>query len=147
MIKKEELLKLPWFQLKDWSNLTATGYDESEGSYYVEKKDMDYFIENLYRNMARRIEMPYEDFKEIMEGQNSAFYKLKHRMFGWRSAWARYGRENKELLALESLFMVPDISQIVEKNKADTCLQLFRELSALDQNKLLKKMQEVASED
>ena len=42
---------------------------------------MNVFVENIFRDIARKTRIPYEDLEPILKAENSAFYTLKEKLF------------------------------------------------------------------
>lgn len=43
------------------------------------KEDID---NNVYRDVSRRLNIPFEEIQPILEAENEHFYKLKNRFYG-----------------------------------------------------------------
>lgn len=70
----KDISKLNWVPVTDWSELTQT-YFTLFGESYVQKTDIEIFIENIFRDIARKLNLSYNDINKIQKEENSAFYK------------------------------------------------------------------------
>ena len=83
----EHLRRMKWIPVKNWKNLTAT--HKGMDGYLVSEEDVDIFVENLIREIARRLNLPYEEVDKVIKEENSAFFKLKAKVFK-QEAQGRY---------------------------------------------------------
>lgn len=70
----KDISKLNWVPVTDWSELTQT-YFTLFGESYFQKTDIEIFIENIFRDIARKLNLSYNDINKIQKEENSAFYK------------------------------------------------------------------------
>ena len=135
----KDVTSLPWKKVTDWSELSASNVDWL-GDRFVCATDVNVFVENVYRDIARQLNIPYEQLKTILKAENGAFYTLKERLF---KACSGYGKKNSQLIELENTLRVPDISNIenvVTENKVSVCFKLFEELSDIEKMIFLQKI-------
>ena len=138
-MEAKDVISLPWKKVTDWSELSASSED-CWGKYYVCATDVDIFVENIYRNISRKLNIHYEELKPILMAENGAFYTLKNRLF---KAYSGYGKSNTRLMELQNTLRVPDISNIEDAVTADNvsiCLKLFKELSDIEKMVFLQKI-------
>lgn len=126
-MKANDLLKLPWVKITDWSELCPTYYNEEHNNYLLRSSDFDNFLENIYHAISQKSTIPYKKVKSIIKRENKAFYRTKSKLF----LSCHFGRNHQKILELENLFRIPDITQveIPEDERLIQCLKLFVSLS------------------
>lgn len=135
----KDVMNLPWVKVKDWSELPATYYSSERQQFYVRRSDITIFTDNLYHEISRKLEIPYEELKHIIKQQNKPFYKLKLKLF----LGVCYGTDHNSLLYLENLLRVPYVSSIDILEHLDNvtrCVELFEELSKNEKKDFLNKI-------
>lgn len=135
----KDVTSLPWKKVTDWSELSASEIDFL-GDRCVCETDVNVFVENVYRDISRKLNIPYEHLKPILKDENEAFYTLKGRLF---KGGSRYEKKNSILIELENTLRVPDISNIendVIEDKVGICFKLFEELSDIEKTIFLQKI-------
>lgn len=135
----KDVTSLPWKKVTDWSELSASN-EYWLGDRFVCATDVNVFVENVYRDISRKLNIPYEQLKPILKDENEAFYTLKERLF---KACFRYGKKDSLLIELENTLRVPDISNIenaVIEDKVGICFKLFEELSDIEKTIFLQKI-------
>ena len=135
----KDVMDLPWKHVTNWSELCAS-HEGRRGGYFVCVKDVDVFVTNLYRDIARKLNIPYEQLKEVLEVENEAFYSLKKQLF---NANTGYGKYHDCLITLQRTLRVPDTSNIedyVIMDKVSTCSKIFHELSDVEKIAFLQKI-------
>lgn len=138
-MEEKDVTSLSWKKVTDWSELSAT-YENRWGECFVSETDVDVFVENVYRDIARQLNIPYEQLKPILTAENGAFNTLKKRLF---KAYTGYAKKNAQLIELENTLRVPDISKIeniVTEDKVSICFKLFEELSDIEKMVFLQKI-------
>lgn len=96
--------KIRWTHVIDWSNLTTTSCDILDG-YDVSESDVDEFVENIFKEVARNLNIPYKEIKPILDEKNSAFYSAKVIVF---KTYGNMKAQHPILLKLESLLTIPE---------------------------------------
>ena len=78
-MKATDVLNLPWKKVDNWSDLSASclGKSGKDYFYYVSELDFDLFIENLIRDISRKLEVPYEDLQDIIKKTKFCFLFIK----------------------------------------------------------------------
>ncbi len=138
-MEAKDVMNLPWKKVTDWSELPASGESWS-GKYYVCDIDVDVFVENVFRDIARKLNIQYEQLKPILVAENEAFYSLKRRLY---KTYTGYDRRNIRLDELQNTLRVPDISNIEDAVTVDAvsaCLKLFEGLSNIEKVVFLQKI-------
>lgn len=141
-MKAKDVLNLPWKKVTDWSELTSSYKIIAKYNleYYVSSTDVDVFVENVFRDIARKLDIPYKELKPILMAENKAFYTLKKRLF---KIYKGCGGASPNLIGLQKTLRIPDISNIetaVTKDNVSSCLKLFEELSDIEKAVFLQKI-------
>lgn len=125
-----------------WSGLQAT-CRMSNGEYWVDYSDLCDFMENSYREIARNLNLPYEEFKAMANEINKEFISRATAMF---CDFPSYQKENKELQNLEKMFLCPDISGLIianKDNKVSVACALFNSMSDLEKTVFLQYLEKI----
>lgn len=139
----KDVKSLPWKKVTDWSALCES-YTNFFGADFVTKKDVKVFVDNVYREIARQLNIPYEQLKPILETENEPFNTLKKKAF---KGYAGLKKESAQLIALENTLRVPDVSSIVAEDKVSSCFKLFEELSDIEKTAFLQKIGKINSKN
>lgn len=134
MIK--DIKQLPWIPVADWSQLPATSNSDHDIHYRISSQDFDAFLENLYKDISRKLNMPYKKLKRIIKKENVAFYKLKRKVFYKYEALSPTSSITTDL---QNTLRVPDTS-FIEKDDLTTCLKLFNNLSTSEKLSFFEKV-------
>lgn len=132
---------LPWIKVSDWSDLPAT-YKNMRADDVVGEKDVDAFVENVFRDIERKLGIPCEQLRPILEVENTGFFALKNQFF--KSGYEVYMPEGEKLGKLKSMLRVPDISGVQEtvtNNNVSNCLKMFERLSNIEKKAFLQKLE------
>ena len=143
-MEAKDVITLPWKKVKNWSELPAS---EDYGSiYYVCETDVDIFVENIYRDISRKLNISYEELRPILVEENKAFYELKSKLF----KSFIYTKHYSKLKELKRTLRVPDIEYIgnvesdASTDKVGSCVKLFEELSDVEKAIFLQKIGEIS---
>lgn len=118
----ENVRKMPWKPVKDWSELVVSGCKRRKLNY-VSEKDIEAFITNICQDIARRLDLPSKSLFQIIKSENKAFFGTKRRLFFWRE----YLEMDSELLKeLQKLLRVPDVEAFFEGLSVQTKLKLLQ---------------------
>lgn len=101
----KDIRKLNWVPATDWSELTPTLF--SFATPYVGKRDIKNFIENIFRDISRKLNISYTDINTIQKEENSAFYQTMENLFSTR--YDCFDKKAPSLLTLEKMLRVPDV--------------------------------------
>lgn len=129
-MEAKDVRNLPWVQV-DWCDLPATNHSFFED--YVCWRDVDSFVENVFKNVARELNIPFKELDPILKEENSAFFSLMDHLFLFNQD---FFPTDSRLLHLEDLLMIPDTTV----NNLTTCLQLFEKLSEQEKLAFLQKI-------
>lgn len=138
-MEAKDVMNLPWKKVTDWSELSATEYILF-GECFVCEADVNIFVENVFRDIARKLNIQYEQLKPILEDENKAFYLLKKRIYNKHDG---FGRNHTWLAELKNTLRVPDVSNIENAVTVDTvsaCLKQFENLSDTEKIEFLCKI-------
>ena len=137
-MRAKDVYSLPWKHITDWSNLTAST-ESPTGKYMVGIIDINIFVENIYRDISCKLNIPYIKLKPILIFKNIAFYRLKRTTF--RDDYI-YGFNDARLILLKRTLMIPDTRKISKKvtyNKLANCIELYNQLSDEEKKEFLRK--------
>lgn len=126
-MEAKEVLNMPWTNVKDWSILSAS--KEKRNNYFVLEEDVDVFVENLFREVARKLHVSYDELLPILKKENGAFYKLKTSLFwGYEVG---YTKNHTQLKELENLLRIPDVSKLdyINSENIMNCLSMYFNLT------------------
>lgn len=135
-----EIRKLNWVSVTDWSELSKTRVVISKDGNNVSNEDIDSFVENIFRSIARRLNMTYSELEPILKEENSAFYSTKARVFG------RFGgvpANDACLLELQKILRIPDVTSIpkdINKSDVDKILDSFSALTDMEKLEVLQRL-------
>lgn len=130
-MKPEEVRNLNWVKVEDWGEITAT-YDNM-GTRLITNNDIIAFVENIFRDVARKLDIPAKKLLPIMQDENNAFFQIKSDIF---ANYEAVGPESEEFLELKKLLRVPEIYFSDEKKiTVDTLIDEFNKLSDEDKEK------------
>lgn len=130
-----EVKKLNWISVSDWSELSRT-YIDFYGDAYVGERDVEFFVENLFRVIARRLNISYSELIPILREENSAFYSEKVRLFG---IFDGVFKDSDCLLELQRLLRIPDVMD-VNKSDVDKILDSFSALTDMEKLEVLQRL-------
>ena len=132
-MKPEEVRNLNWVKVEDWGEITAT-YDNM-GTRLITNNDIIAFVENIFRDVARKLDIPAKKLLPIMQDENNAFFQIKSDIF---AIYEAVGPESEEFLELKKLLRVPEIYFSDEKKiTVDTLIDEFNKLSDEDKEKVV----------
>lgn len=130
-MKPEEVRNLNWVKVDDWDGMTAT-YEE-KGEMYISKKDIIAFVENIFREVARKLDIPAKKLLPIMQDENNAFFQILSDIFADYDA---IGPKAEVFLELKKLLRVPDIYfSDKKKTTVENLIYEFNKLSVEDKKK------------
>ena len=132
-MKKQEIFDMPWTKVKDWSECPASNRRLRE--YYITKKDIEIFVVNLFRDIARTLKIPYSELKSILFLENESFFKLKEQLF--KNNLFAYHNQDPRIIELQKTLRVPDIEYV---DKVDYCFKKFQELNDSEKTLFLEKI-------
>lgn len=138
-MEAKDVMSLPWKPVTDWSDLSASSTNK-KGRYCIGQADVDIFVENIYRDICRKLNISYDELVPILVSENRPFYSLKDRLF---LGFVIFDRKHPSLIKLQNTLRVPDISNLkdtVSSNKVCMCLNLFEELSNIEKLTFLQKI-------
>ena len=138
-MEAKDVLQLPWKKVTDWSGLTAT----CKGRHFaICEDDLDTFVDFIFSDISRKLQIPYDQLYPILEEENRRFYSLKEDLF-----FEDYRKHNGiddelsylKLMKLQNALVVPD-TDFITGNKVNRCERLFKELSDVEKLEFLNKI-------
>lgn len=129
-----EVKKMNWVNVKDWSELTKT-YRCGTGELIVGKEDVDSFVENVFKDVARKLNISYTELKPILEEENSAFYTIKKRVFIDHSG---VPKDDTSLLELEKMLRIPNVESVINNVNQLNVANLLKDFYALSDEERLE---------
>lgn len=138
-MEAKDIRKLNWVPVTDWKELTQTYFNFRNGKY-VQKGDIESFIENICRDIARKLNISYTDIFPILKEENSAFYGTMKRIFDEN---IYYGIADNSLTELKQLLRVPDVESIKD-NSVEKVLNDFSLLKDTEKIEVLKRLKLVS---
>ena len=142
-MEAKDVRNLPWKQVTDWSGLAASSRNWA-GDRFVCEANVDVFVENVYRDIARQLNIPYEHLQPILVAENAPFNSLKSQVFRGDIV---YGRNHTTLIKLEGTLRIPDISKVeddVATDNVSACLKMFEGLSNIEKMLFLEKIGKIS---
>ncbi len=137
----KEVTNLKWVHVSDWSELTETSLLDPS---MVCKADVKIFVENIFRDVARELKIPYRNLKPILKRENSPFYSALRRTF---RKYYSLNEDSPRLLAVQKLLRIPDINNNfdhdIDQTIVDEFLTDFSSLNNSEKLEVLKHLQDV----
>lgn len=134
-----EVKNLKWVPVSDWSELTMTNFN-SWDTAFVGKSDVESFVENAFKDVARRLNIPYTELEPILKEENSAFYSTKDRLF---KQFSGVSKTHSRLLELEKMLRIPDVTTVpdnADQSKVDKFLTDFSALTDREKLEVLQRL-------
>ena len=133
-MKPEEVRNLNWVKVKDWNNLIKTHYGK-DGKRYIGKEDINNFVENIFRDISRKLEISSKELIPLLKEENVSFYETIERIY---SKYSGLGGASDEFEEIKGLLIIPDISLYENKKiSADLILKQCSELSNEDKERII----------
>ena len=102
---------------------------------YVYEKDIDIFVLQLFKEVARQLKVNFNELKLILEDENEAFFKLKKDLY---KRYNSLSMLSMDWLNLTKKLRIPDIRNT--EDKVNECIQMFNKLSNLEKIEFLAKI-------
>ena len=121
----EEVRNLNWVEVENWNTITHSELGRNK-QRFIGKEDIDSFVENIFRDIARKLNIPANKLLPILKEENEPFYKVKEKIY---SNYSGLGKDSENFKELKSLLRIPDISFFEkEKQTASVFLKDFYKL-------------------
>ena len=141
-MKLEDVKNLKWIPVTDWNGLTTT--DFNKGNAFVTDDDVENFVDNIFRDVSRKLDIPFNDLITILRSENASFYEVKERLFEKYN----FSIDSDSLLQLQKLLRVPDVDSVPMVPKigtrtstnAEKVLEEFSLLSEIEKLQVLKEL-------
>ena len=139
-MEAKDVLQLPWKNVADWSKLTAT----FKGiRFAISEDDLDTFVDFIFSDISRKLQIPYDQLYPILEEQNRRFYSLKADLFKDYNYYKTNGindeQSHAKLMNLQKALIIPD-TDFITGNKVDRCEMLFNEFSDAEKLDFLSRI-------
>ena len=143
-MQANEVKKLKWVPVSDWSELTMTDYTCFGETVFVGKSDVEGFVENIFRDVARKLNIPYAELEPILKEENAAFYSTMNRIY---HQFYGVAKAHPALIELEKLLRIPDVTTVPEhtgNSIVDKFLIAFSALSDREKLEILQRLGKVS---
>lgn len=128
--------KFKWIPVTDWNELTQT-YSTFSG-VYVGENDVDNFVENVFRDVSRQLNMNYSELEKILVEENHAFFETKSRVFKNTHG---YSKDHSQVIGLQKMLRIPDVSAILsDKPNIEKILNDFSSLTDIEKIEILQRL-------
>ena len=138
-MQASDVKKFGWVGVEDWSSLTESVPTIDDG-LYVGYMDIEDFVENLFREIANQLNIPYKELKPVLVEKNAEFYKERTRMFG---IYDGFDKSHVLLYSLKSMLRIPDISSIpaeMRKSNVERIVDDFANLSDDEKKEVMQQL-------
>lgn len=132
MMEAKDVLSLPWTKI-DWQDLHSCNGFLGE---YVEVSHIHTFVESVYHEVSRKLNIPYKELYPILKSENEPFYRS---LRNWEDDEALYCEEGT-FPHLKEIFRVPNVNF----DKVTTCVELFEKLSDVEKVQFLQKIGKIS---
>lgn len=132
-----EVKNLKWVSVLDWSELTMTHFNRWDKAF-VGQTDVDSFVENVFKDVARKLNIPYTELEPILNEENSAFYSTKERLF---KKYSGVSKDYLRLLELEKMLRIPDVTSVPDSTTQSNVEKFLADFSALNDREKLEILQ------
>jgi len=148
-MKAEDVRNLKWIQLKNWDDITMTNYND-EGKRFISEKDLDIFVENVFKDICRTLNISIEELLPILKEENKSFYEAKSIHYSKYTGFTQAAEEFKEM---KKLFKIPDVKTVPMIPKSDSeitdekIVRFFTSLSNDRKTELLNELKKLVIEN
>ena len=139
----DDVRNLEWVEVKDWSGVLGTS-----SCGHIRESDIDNFVDNIFKDISRKLNISCEKLEPLLKKENSAFYSAKKTLFNTFKYGDILGEidfiyDNRELLKLEKMLRVPNTLTIPKNmicNNVETVLDSFNSLSEIEKLEVLERL-------
>lgn len=138
-MQASDVKRFGWVGVEDWSALTQSVHTIDDG-LYVGFMDIEDFVESVFQESARQLNIPYEELKPVLVEKNAEFYAEKERTFKMYKALYK---DHVQLYKLRTMLRIPDISSIpaeMIKSRVEIILDDFAGLSDDEKKEVLQRL-------
>ena len=101
----------------------------------ISETDIIAFVENIFRDVARKLDIPAKKLLPIIQDENNAFFSIKSEIF---EKYAGLGKFSDEFEELKTLLRIPDVSFLDKgEGMVDIIIERCSELSDEDKEKVV----------
>lgn len=105
-MKAEDIRNLNWVKVEDWDAITQSSYGRNN-QRFIASEDIDSFVENIFRDIARKLNIPANKLLSVLKDENEPFYRVKKNIY---TKYSGLGKDSENFLELKKLLIIPDIS-------------------------------------
>ena len=133
-MKPEEVRNLNWVKVENWKDITMSNYGD-DNKMYIGKEDINSFVESIFRDISRKLDISSEKLIPLLKEENESFYKIMEKFY---SKYTGLGMGSTEFKELKTLLRIPDIS-FIDKGEGitDIILEKCSKLSDEDKEKIV----------
>lgn len=136
-----EVKNLNLVPVLDWSELSMTHFNQRSEAF-VGQADVDSFVENVFKEVARKLNIPYTELEPILKEENSAFYSTKGRVF---KQYSGVSKVHLRLLELEKMLKIPDVTSVPDITTQSNVEKFLADFSALNDREKLEILQRLGT--
>lgn len=137
-----EVKNLKWIPVLDWQELTMTSFNVWDDAAYVGNSDVESFVETIFKDIARKLNIPYAELEPILKEENSAFYSTKDRLF---KKFNGISKTYPCLIELEKMLRIPDVTTVPYNATSSTVDKFLKDFSALSDREKLEVLQHLGT--
>ena len=135
----KDVKSMKWTRVPDWRGLSAScAYSFG---VFVTKIDIDNFVESIFWDVARRLNIPYTELEPILKEENSDFYVSKERLFDNHSIGVK--KDDLTLLKTQRMLKIPDVTILGyddDRTEVERILEAFAALSDIEKLQVLERL-------
>ena len=134
----KQIRQLEWINFTDWGSKVPKTYVGRYGDMLISKQDLESFVENIFRNVARQLNIEYSVAQQILIEENTAFFDLMKKIYQEYSGLKESGDNIK---SLQKLLMIPDVSSVPKKEcNVEKILKDFETLKEVEKVEVLERL-------
>ena len=134
----DQVKKLKWLPVKNWKQLTQTKLN-NWNDRLVGKEDIDNFVENIFRDVARKLNISYSKLEPTLKEENTAFFEMEDRIFELYNGGLT--KRHALLVDLQNMLRIPDTTSIPDYLKESNVEKLLNDFSILSKSEQIEVLQ------
>ena len=133
----KQIRQLEWSNFTDWEDISRTNKGEM-GGLYISKSDIENFVENIFREVARQLNIDYSEIEPILIEENSAFFKAVDAAYG---SYKGLGKEAEPFSSIKKMLRIPTVSSVQKKEcNVEKILKDFETLTEVEKVEVLERL-------
>lgn len=133
----KQIRQLDWCNFTNWHNIPET-HRGKNSQLYTSKKDLENFVENIFRDIARQLNIEYSKIEQILKEENAPFYNMLDEVYKKYSGLRSW---SEELETLENMLRIPDVSSVPKKKcNVEKILKDFSTLTEVEKVEVLQRL-------